>query len=339
MRADDRSNRLSLAWLTAITVAATALRLRHLGTQILGDDEVHLLTVIATQPLGQIPGTVIGFDYPIPLAMLFRAWSSWMPLTEWMLRAPILIAGCLTPWLAARLAVRFVGPRVALALGWAVAVHPFFIFYSRFVRSYGICIALLLVMLYMLDRWRETGRLRDLLWPVFLSSLACWMQPLTLITVAMIFAGLLLREVVARRAGGGRPLAALLAGVGALGLTLLLYAPALAELVDQMMVEKVGVGVLNLAAVRRGAAMSAGLPGTLPAVVFLALVAVGVVRIARRERAAALLLLVPALIVPLIILLLRPLDFGNRLVLARYHFYVLPLWMLFATDALGGLTG
>jgi Dolichyl-phosphate-mannose-protein mannosyltransferase len=349
-----------VAWLLAITAAAAALRLNHLSVQILGDDELHLLSAVTTRTLAQLPATVRGNDFGIPLALFFRAWAAFRPLDEWTLRAPMLACGILTPALAALFARRFVSERVALAFAMLVAVHPLFLLYSRFVRPYAICLVLLIGVAWLLDRW-AAGRRRRPLWGAALcSALACWCQPLAVIAVALLFGGALIAELLPaawlspraattpeaavsaslRATDGparGRPLALVLGGALALLLTLALFGPALPELFQQFVVGKVGRGTLDREVIARNAAVLAGLPGFLPALVFGALALAGFVLLVRRVGRRALLLLVPAFGQPLVILALQPEGLAGTLVLARYQFYVLPFWMLGAAVALAAL--
>jgi hypothetical protein len=335
MRAGSPRDRSFGIALLAITAVAAALRLRHLGQQILGDDELHLLVVVTTRSLREIPGTVIGYDFGIPLALLFRAWSALTPLTEMMLRTPMLAAGIATPALAALLARRCASRTSALLVALAVAVHPLFIFYSRTVRPYAVCAALLLGAFLLLQRWENSRRVRQLAGAVALSALACWCQPLAAITVGLAFGAAWLVEV----RPGGRPLAACAAGLAALALTLLLYGPALGSVYEQFVVGKTGGGRLETQAVARNAAILTGLPGRLPALIAGGLAVAGAVLLWRRAGRRALLVLVPAAGQPLAIVLLRPQQLESSLVLARYQLYVLPLLLLCACIALAALAG
>jgi len=320
-------------WLAAITLAAAALRLHGLGAQILGDDETHLLTVVVSTPLREIPATVLQFDFSIPMAMLMRIWSGWSPLGEWTLRALPLLAGCLTPALATVVARRFVPTSLALATGLVVAVHPMFIFYSRYVRPYAIDAALLLLVLALMDRWRQTRRARPLVLAAVLAALAAWFQPLALITVGLLFGGLLAAEPAGRRER--RPGTIALAGLGTLALASALLSPALAKILRVMVVGKIGLGSIDADRLRVDLEVLAGLPSFWLATACAALVAAGGLLLARRLGRRSLLLLVPALGQPAAILLLRPEGVDSSQVLACYLFYVLAIHALLAVVALG----
>jgi hypothetical protein len=333
VRADSQGSALPVSWLIAITAATAALRLLHLDVAILGDDEVHLLTVISTRRLGEIPGIVLGTDFSIPMALLFRLWSEWTPLDEWMLRTPTLLAGSATPVLAALLARRYVSTNAALLTALVVAVHPMFVFYARYVRPYALCAALLLLFLWQLDRYAQGARRRALLWAALLGALSCWLQPIAVITTGLAFGGLLAAELWPRPDRARRALPVALAGLLSLALTLALFAPALGSLVQRMVLEKIGADALTWEAVRRNAEVLAGWPALLPACAFLLLALVGAVRVGRRAGRRALLLLAPLFGLPLVIVALSPDSISKYQVLARYVFYVLPLAVLCAAEA------
>jgi hypothetical protein len=351
LRTDDPAGALSVPWLAAITAAAAALRLAHVDAAILGDDEIHLLTVVATRGPAEIPATAFGMDFSIPMALLFRLWSEWMPLSERVLRAPVLLAGCATPLVAALYARRLVSGRAALLVAMAVAVHPMCVFYSRYVRPYGIVALLVLLMLVQLDRHARDGRARPLAWGAALGALASWFHPLALVVTGLAFGGLLVASLGGRAGpaglagpagragpdesgtGGARAGRVALAGLGTLALTALLYAPALGSLLDRAVVDKIGADTLTAGAVRRNAAVLAGWPGTWPAVGLLLLAAAGAARVLRRAGRRALPLLLPAAGVPLVIHALSPDSISKYQVLARYLYYVLPLGLVLAADA------
>lgn len=331
-------------WLLVITVVAVVLRVRHLGAQIISGDEIHLLVVVTTRSFFEIPGTVTGFDYCVPLAMFFRGLSEWIPLTEIMFRMPMLICGCLSPALAAILFRRYVSTNIALTAACVIAVHPLFIFYSRFIRPYAICLALLLVVLLLLDRWLKERRRGPLVWAVLLSALACWFQPIALITVGLFFAGLLLYELPIFRAekpdgtvDKGRPVTVVVAGVSVVLITVLLLSPSLKEFYERMILEKVGPGNVVAEIIEINAAALAGLPGTVPYFLFIALILMGIPVLAWQLRRRSLPLIAALIGQPLVIAALQPSLIDLPLVLARYHFYVLPIAVFAACAAVAGI--
>ena len=340
-------NSRQLLGLVALTVGAWVVRVRHLDGQLLGGDELHLLRVISARSYLDIAGLVTETDYSIPLALFAKALAALFPLGEWALRLPVLLVGSLAPAIFALGARRLTSPGSALLLGMVVAVHPFFIFYSRFVRPYGFCVVLLFVALVLLDRWLCDDRRRDLLGAVCLAAIASWLQLVSLIAAGWFFVATLARAAGAgREAAGGatrRPqgqvlLLSALGGLACLAATLILLGPALSGIEQRVVQDNLGSGSLGEGAMRseilwRNAAVLTGLPGKAPALLFLALALTGIFVLARRSPAKAIFLLIPAVGHPLTILILKPNLLAFSFVLARYVFYVLPIWLLFASVA------
>ncbi|UCE86408.1 MAG: hypothetical protein JSU66_01310 [Deltaproteobacteria bacterium] len=328
-------------WLVALSAAALVLRLLHLDQQVLHGDEIHLLRIVKRIFLTQDP-RFVGLEPYVPLSSLYAGLGRVLPLDERILRAPILLFGVASPALFALGARRFASPDAALLLGMLVAVHPFFILYSRFVRPYGIDAVLLMSALLLLDRWFRSQRSGALLGAVACAALAAWLHLLALVMAGLIFLGALLRAALEPTPGepgiGARRVRAiLLAGGLCLVLVIALFAPLLGGIWDHILLGKVSKGVLHPESAWVSAAILAGIPGRAPTLVFFALVAAGLVRILYRGRAQALLLVVPAVGLPLLMTLLRPRLLGYPPVMARYHFYALPLWLLAACTVVAPL--
>ena len=65
------STRSFRVWLVAIALAGFCLRLWRLDGQILVGDELYLLWAMHLFSLAELPGAMLPFDFPIPLALLF----------------------------------------------------------------------------------------------------------------------------------------------------------------------------------------------------------------------------------------------------------------------------
>ncbi|MBU0753922.1 MAG: glycosyltransferase family 39 protein [Planctomycetes bacterium] len=324
--------------LAALTAAAFGLRVRHLGTQILGGDELHVLKVISAHSFSEIFGLVKNTDFSIPLTLFYKGIASWSPLSEWSLRIPVLAVGSLVPALLVW-GVRGILPfRVALLLGIVAASHPFFIFYSRYVRPYGICLFLLFLALVCLDRWQRGGKKGVLISASVLCALAAWFNLGSLVTAACLFAGALLRALLFKQESTEHQdvkksrllFGCLLAGIITLGLALLLYCPALAGIQENILAGKLGKGTITAEALWRNAAVLTGYPGKAGALLFLCFSILGAISLILKKRSFAAFILVPALGQPLLIFLLNPYLVDFSLVLARYLFNVLPMGLLLA---------
>ncbi|MBU0755424.1 MAG: hypothetical protein KJ645_09810, partial [Planctomycetes bacterium] len=236
--------------------------------------------------------------------------------------------------------------RIAFLLGAVIASHPFFIFYSRYVRPYGICLALLCVIFVLLLKWQGSRKKSFLLGAALLSALSAWFSLVSLITTTCLFCAILLNVLFIKPDRSDKPASTkahsvlwlLFAGLITAGLTLLLYGPALSDLSEQAFEGKMGRGSINSDALWRNAAVLAGYPGKAAFVALVGLSVIGALSLIRRKPNLAGMILVPALGQPLLVFLLNPALLDFTFVTARYLFFVLPLWLLSAilgVDTLG----
>lgn len=312
---------------SALALPSTWLRYQGLREQIPGGDELHLLRAIADLSPLEIVSAVADRDFSIPLALYGRLLSDHLPVSELVLRAPVFLVGCLAPTLFALGARRFVGSSAALLFGGLVAVHPFFILYSRFMRPYGICALLSFGALVFADRWQRGGvRKRDLAVSVVLAAVATWFNLAGIVFAGALFAAVSLRALLVSpsdvrfiRAG-----VAAGAGVGCLALVAALYAPALSAIVDNVVRGKVAVGAFTREDLWRNATVFAGTPGV--AAVGVAGVSFGCGALIAVMRAPSVALLLGPVIVGHVaaVLLLEPHLLGFSFVLARYCIFILP---------------
>jgi hypothetical protein len=334
-----------LILLAMLTLFAFYVRARHLGMQILGGDELHLLKIITTHSFTEILGFVTQADFSIPLALLAKATSSLMPLSEIKLRLLFLLLGSIAPAVFVLGARRFVSPATAFLFGVIVAAHPFFIFYSRFVRPYGLCLVLIFLVLVFLDTWRDSNKGRYLVGALLIGAVVNWIHLLSLITTGCIFLGMIVRILCERKAiaapsdgtaarkgrfAGSPVVLCATAGAACLLFTVLLYIPAIEGLNRIIFESNLGQGRIKAEVLWRNAAVLAGFPGRAMPLVLLFLSLLGVIVLMVRKPARAVLLLIPALVQPLLILVLKPHLVEFSFVMARYALFILPLWLLFA---------
>jgi hypothetical protein len=320
------SRRFSIAAsLAALTVIAAAARIRHLGVQILGGDELHLLDVITTTDLATIPRTVLEYDFSIPLALAFSALASLAPLTETTLRLPGLVAGIALPFATYAATRRGVGRSAALLGAAVLAVHTFAVFHSRFARPYALVALLVLAVLALLERSRARDTTRAALAAAPLAGLAMWINLPAALAMAAVYAGAL----IAALAGRGRRVRASLRVIASGALALLLaaiaYYPAREGLAREVLAGKLARGMLTRDAVEDALHVMAGTASLPLALAFAALVVVGCVWLALRRPARAAPLLAPLLLLPIAVVASRPSLLEYHMVLPRYLFAALPL--------------
>ena len=98
---------LALSLLVVAFAAGTTLRLWNLRAQVMGGDELHAVRAAVTRPLSGIVFTYQVSDNCIPLTLLDRLlMDGGVPLTEMLVRLPVLLAGLamlvVAPWWAWR---------------------------------------------------------------------------------------------------------------------------------------------------------------------------------------------------------------------------------------------
>ncbi len=328
-----RSSAFWLALGAAVAVGA-GLRLLGIGAQVLGGDELHTLRTALELDLGEILVTYRVADHSIPLTALYEIWigAGGTP-SELALRAPSLLSGVLVVALLPIACRRAVGAATAAALAGLLALSPALVLYSRIVRPYLPTVLLSAIAVWCFARWLETRRPVLAVGYVLAALGAIWLHPL-----AAAFVGAPLLYAAGWRLRGGASeapswRALTLVGAGlALGLAALLL-PAHESLLEllgtrrQLLPPRAAAWPI-VARLQLGSAQ--------PAVLFLyaAAAAVGLVALAReRPRVAAYTgTLVAVQIVALLVL--RPFQFDQPLVLSRYLLVCTPVLLLWVAAGL-----
>jgi len=168
-----------LLWLVAIA-AAVWLRIWHIHTQILIDDEWHALHRLMRAGYRDIFLSFGHADYSIPLTLLFNALADTIGLSELRMRFLPLVFGIATvfvvpmalrPWLRGR-------ERAALAL--LLAISPLLVHFSRVARPYALVVPMAFVAVVALWRWWHERRPEWLWLYAPLTVASAWLHPLTL---------------------------------------------------------------------------------------------------------------------------------------------------------------
>jgi hypothetical protein len=317
--------------LLAVLAGAT-LRLWNLPGQVMGGDELHAVRAALQRPPGGILFTYQVSDNCIPLTLFDRlVLDAGWPLTEMVVRSPVLVAGLallvLGPWWA----WRRLGAGPAVVLAWLLALSPALVFYSRIARSYMPVALLGFAAVAAIDAWQRRGGWNLAAAYVACATAAVWFHlgagPLV---VAPLLAALpwTLRE--------GRRRAWALVGIAAATALALLALLLPAHETLPLVAGKRGGGALSAAAAGETAAWLAGVRWSWwLAVPFWAVVVAGGVRLARRDLRLAALLAVTTAGQLAGILALAPEGLQNPIILARYLVPALPLALALAADALG----
>lgn len=325
------NSRPALVLLALAFAAGATLRLWNLSGQVMGGDELHAVRAALQRPVSGILFTYQVSDNCIPLTLFDRlVLDTGWPLSEMVVRLPVLLAGLamlvLGPWWA----WRRLGPGPAVVFAWLLALSPALVFYSRVARSYMPVALLGCAAVAAFEAWQRRGGWRLAAAYVACAAVAVWFHlgaaPLVL-TPLLAALPWTLRE-------RGRRAWAFVAVAAAIAMALLaLLVPARETL--SLVAGKRGSLQLSAAALGETAAWLAGGRWWWIAVPFWAVAIAGVVRLARRELRLTTLLAVTALGQVIGILVLAPEGHQNPLILARYLVPALPIALAFAAEALG----
>lgn len=315
-----------------------ALRLWNLPDQILGGDEVHAIRAALNLPLSKILVTYQQTDNCIPLTAIYKLLMGWgVPVTEMVLRLPVLLCG-LAALLALPAAVSGrVSPRTVGVYQWLLALSPALIFYSRIARSYMPMVLFSFGAVLAFEAWWRTRSWRSGGVYVLLGALAVWFHlgAGPIVAAPFLFAA---ADALVQREDLVRDFKDLVL----LGLSLtvafaLFLAPAKNSL----------FGVIAGKSVEQSIPWSEVLPdvlrlqagtgnGWLAAGFWLTVVA-GLVLMIRKDRRFALFTLAVVGGHVAGLLILSPVGMASPVILGRYLLPVLPFVLLWASAALGTL--
>lgn len=230
-------------------------RLWGLGHQVLGGDELHVLRALLVSTWRETLTTYRVADPCLPLTGLYRVLSeAGVPLTEWTLRLPVLLAGLasilLLPWWLRP----WVNRRIRGVFAWLLALSPLLVLYSRIARPYAIIVLLSFAALVAFFRWWQGAAWSQGWLFALLASLCGYFHLVTLPLLAAPFAFAAADLLLTRRADtelrdrrrGWRDLWLLGAGtLAALATWLVPAAPSLRQLIETKGGEgRIGVDVV-----------------------------------------------------------------------------------------------
>ena len=156
--------------LAAITLAATILRLTHLGTESFWIDEVSQAKTASL--IGELGWRAVASrDNVSPLShIILWVLQGMFGYSETVARLPSAIAGILLVPVTYSLGRRLVSDRVGLIAALVIAINPYGLWYSRDARMYALlslwCAVYLLCLLNLL---RDPGRR----WAIVLALVSC----------------------------------------------------------------------------------------------------------------------------------------------------------------------
>jgi hypothetical protein len=320
---------LAVAWLGV----GAWLRLSQFGAQIVIEDEWHALHKIVESGARAIFTSFGSNDYSIPLALYDRWLMARDALTEWTLKAPMLAGGLL---LVAGAPFLVIGAtdRATRAL-WVglLAVSPLLVYFTNTARPYAITAPATLVAVIGVRRWWQGGGRRWAAAYVVATWLAGWLHPITLgftlLPLAYFGLGALRTALTARDFG---PLGRL---VALATIVVALLAPVLGPPLYydwSALAEKAGWHTATWDSAYRALLLLAGTASPVALAAVLALAAIGVAALARRDAGGVAYVSTLIALFALMVGATHAIWIGHPLVQARYVLPALP-FLLLATAA------
>jgi hypothetical protein len=343
MAALARRDRVAWLVLLALALAVGAfLRTWQLDIQILLDDEWHAINKLLRATDARDIATHFGLaDYSIPLTLYYRFLYLHGGLTDWGMRLPMLLAGVglllAAPWLT-RAIVSLPTRSTWVAL---MALSPLMIYHTRTARPYAITTFLCFVAIFAFRAWwlEHAGRWRWATLYVAATFLAGWLH---LIALSFALAPFLFHGAVAlrdslRAAGRSQGLRRLrdllvLGVCVSLPLAAALLPPLLADAAS--LAAKAGTDSATAHSIYRTLLLCFGISSPWLLVAFIALCAIGVRSLWRRERELVAYLSFVVLIGVAAIIASKAAWLQHQLNFARYIQPAVPFLLLALAEGL-----
>jgi len=316
--------------LAGIFLVGAGLRLYLLSSQILLDDEWHSLKVVPGAHYAELLTRFNPWDNTSPLFNLYDlalyqnfGWS------EFSLRLPVILAGLASLILLPIWVRKILGGRVALIFAGLLAISPFLIFYSRYVRAYGLVALLGFSALLSASQWLKTGWLRYAAGYVFMGALAVYAHLFALVAVllplALGFGFACFRRSQSTSAAGRR----IAVSSGTLGLVAGVMLALLLPLLWPVWLQSAGLpwqkGHLTLPGILTAGSLLAGtVNGPLLGLFFLSVLG-GLGLLFRRDPLLGWMFLTTPCAYLLVLLASRPIGLDDGAVMLRYMIVVVPM--------------
>ncbi len=330
---------LGVLWVLFPFAVGVLLRLWNLPDQILGGDEVHAVRAALNHSLPEILVTYQRTDNCIPLTALYKLLMvAGLPITEMVLRLPVLLCGLAAllamPASAAAFAGKGEGGTV-LMYRWLLAISPALVLYSRIARSYMPMVLFAFGAVMAFEAWWRTRSRRAGAAYVVLGALAIWFHlgAGPIVAAPFLFAtgdSLVRRRDLARNL---RHLVLLaLAVLAVLSLFLVPARRSLLELIASKRAEQAVPWSEVLPGLLRLQAGTAA--GWLTLIFWLAAVG-GLALLFRSERRLALYTATVAIGHVAGLLILSPMGLAGPVIFGRYLLPILPFVLLWVAAAFG----
>lgn len=317
-----------------VGIAAVWFRLWQLPIQLLADDEWHALNKLLESNALGIYTSFGQADHSIPLTLYYYFISLATPLTENIMRFPMVIAGMATLVVVPIFCRRLLNRQELMVLFILLALSPILIYYTRTARPYAISTLLTVIALLAFYYWAVKPRIFYAIVYLCCSSVSAWMQPVTLVfllTPFLFYGGKSLYLWWQAQQGTLLWRLVVMGGVQLISLTVLLGPPIYRSLAD--ISGKTGVDSPTLESITETFKLLAGSEYTLYLLAFVIFALAGIHTLWKRNSEFTFYLLLCTVIPFLLILSSGAAWIQHSLVTARYSLPVLILMAI--TTAVG----
>jgi len=166
-------------WL-ALLILGFWFRLWELPIQLLADDEWHALNKLLQSDAWGIYTSFGNADHSIPLTLYYHATSFLTPLSENIMRFPLVIAGLLTLVLVPLMLRSWLSSPELLLMTVLIALSPIFIYYTRMARPYALSTLLVFISLFAFYSYAQRPGWRNVTAYLTCATVSAWLQPVTL---------------------------------------------------------------------------------------------------------------------------------------------------------------
>lgn len=161
------------------------LRLDQFTVQVLLDDEWHVIHQLLAKTPTELVQTFGIADFSIPLALLYWVELTHFGLSEFGMRWPMMLAGCLFLCLAPLYVRRYFNDSVALVFMLLIAMSPSLIIYSKTARPYAITLLLSLLAITLFQNFVRSEK-TSFKWGALYLLCAIASSWLHLVTLALV---------------------------------------------------------------------------------------------------------------------------------------------------------
>jgi hypothetical protein len=322
-------------WLTAIFILGTSLRLYLLPSQILVDDEWHNLNQVIGKSYWDLLTQFNPVDNSsLPMNLYDLALLKTIGWSEMMIRLPVILTGLASLIVLPLLVRKVFNARVGVIFGCLLAISPFLIFYSRFVRAYGFFSSFCFAGLLLSYLWLSTGKPRYLVAFIFAGAFANCAHLFSMFAVFMplIIAAILVFTARNKplsspeRSGIVVSMKQILTTASILGVLLL---PVLIPVLREHSNLPWGRGAFTIRAIWTAVTLLSGTPNIGLNFLFYLLVLAGAMLLFKVNRLFFWLSIASAGCYPIVLALSHPTGMDNGEVLLRYMIVVVPLALTF----------